>query len=392
MSLKFQETPNFIENITEPKENVAIYVAIGSAVHVLNQDPDGKEYMDQSYNQQYPLFLKKLKITYKDTKIIIILIDPELHKPPYCVTDEFKVKNKNKLGKLWENHSIYENIYYNNSSNIIVISCNENAKYKLDLYKYNDSYEMTNNKENTEICAEDIFEKINNIAIKNNYFLIVNDFSGRPSNYLGDYFDSTLKIKNNNHLNHIIYGLGGRNDGGCYCNLTDNLYNMAYYKDLNNNICAFNPNYGTNMDLKLFLKKYFPDIDNINKNSQISLLNKNIITTQMNCFLNNKKTKLMYNLNTLRRIFMLKTGNNIVLESRELLPLISKYKDNLDKLCNECKYDELFNKVLHYYKIELKEYVDLTEGENISDKIINHIFTEQDPYKWLNILKSYIEK
>jgi hypothetical protein len=191
----------------KPQSKKMIYISIGSAqyrVRTINKQHIIDEYTDQ----QYPLFLRNIKKQYPKHQIYIILIDPCLETP--CFTIRQKRVDYEHISYLdfdWEKDSKYNNIYVNNKNNITLFEFRNYVHYYLDEYA----------PPKGSIYIEPMFEKLNNIAQVEKWFVAVIDYTGRNINNLALQYDKLLK----DDRDHIFYGFPTRFDNGCDCNMTE---------------------------------------------------------------------------------------------------------------------------------------------------------------------------
>jgi hypothetical protein len=78
--------------------------------------------------------------------------------------------------------------------------------------------------ENTNINIDIFINELHTLAINNKWFVVVDDFTGKNISDVAFYYDNILK----EHIDHIVYGIGVRNDGGCYKNLSDYKHRFIY--------------------------------------------------------------------------------------------------------------------------------------------------------------------
>lgn len=264
-----------------------------------------------NYDQQYPPCLKTIT-----TPLYIILIDPELENP-------VKI---NKLEKNINIHCIRKNVDYDK--------------------------------------WHPFFDKLNNYAIKNHWFVVVHDFSGNDIAYLAEKYDHKLQ----NHLSHIIYGIGVRQYGGCFMDLSNIECQFVY--EIKDNITAFNPYIFDNSTNML---EYISTLSNNN--------NKQIIIAQIRTYLNNKVKKVEKNINLFRRItFNYLENRNIKINKSELNDKLHQYFENKD-------WYNMYVEMIIVLRSELESFF-CKFNNNISESVINSMLDITDPYKWWNYVNT----
>jgi hypothetical protein len=373
---------DYIENDKQTK--TAIYISIGSALNmtkIIKNNGKEQHIIDDKYNQQYPICMKKIRSENRDVATYLILIDPFLESPPFIVRKNIGIDH-NKLDDKWYQDVTFSNIYCHKSQNLKVIAINKLALYNYDAYTYSDD----DRKNNTEMTEDTLFN-FNNMCIKNNWFLLVHDFTGRSTSYLADYFSEDIK----NHTDHIIYGLGNSNDNECYIDLTEPLYNLVYYNDPNNeSIKAFNPiyyhkdiyKYGTEYTIKMILSKKnkYYDIDGI------------IMKEQIDNYKEGNKNKLKTLLGVLRRTFLYMSSvakmKVIDISKGEISHLFGKDSKYVQKLLDQQNYQELYE----LCEIKIRKCLTniLNNDKDMSDNVYNDIIGNKDPYQWIATLNNYV--
>ena len=342
---------NIISDITEKvkdtKQMWCIYIAVGSAAHMVN---DG--ILEDLYYHQYPKCLEVLKGE-TNTRIIHILIDPSLESPPFMTIDTRKGLDFYKMGN---------NIYASEDNMHVVYE----LKQSVTIGCYN------NNSENiTDITSS--LHKLNKLAVDENILLVYNDFTGRPNNIVADFFDKSIE----NHLDHIIYGLGGRGDHGCYIDLLHPICQFAYIIDYNNkrNIVrvfnifdCMNKEISIESMIDIFSLKY---IDIISANIEDAL-------NQVYVYFNGK---ILPNLRILYQLLCNKTKlnefNTYMIENLCKLNIdrFKEYFDNGD-------YKTCIDKLILYYSSYLNIILYIKKIEYTPDQVMQYIIDDNDEYKW----------
>ncbi|MEO0236819.1 MAG: hypothetical protein ABIN35_01110 [candidate division WOR-3 bacterium] len=169
---------------------------------------------NEQNDQQYPIFIRKVKQDYPDININLILIDPCFSegKIPTCLKD-LSVTHDPK----------YSNVYHT-VQNIHAYVFDLFVCYLPELIDcQNGIVDITN-----------FFLVMNRLCQRNDTVLLVHDFSGADLRILALYFDSMIDKK------HIIYDFSGRSDQPCLSNF--DFLDCRVCVDTNNHIIElFNP-------------------------------------------------------------------------------------------------------------------------------------------------------
>jgi|SaaInlStandDraft_4_1057021.scaffolds.fasta_scaffold00785_3 hypothetical protein len=229
---------DFLKNPIHSKQQVISYIAIGCAAHL---EKKNIAQLENKHNQEFPPFLQDINRKFPDVHIRLILIDPGMEFPPYCIQKQRKVGNNMVLDPevelknqddmyidgenmdKWIGDDTFYNIFYNFERNISVYSFKEKATYfpyacggdDIDLTKLLEIYHMD--------------------SINKNHLVFVHDFSGRSITPLSLYFDK--KIHGN--TNQVMYDICYRFDVGCYPDLE--LIKPQVIQNDDNMLTIFNP-------------------------------------------------------------------------------------------------------------------------------------------------------
>ena len=399
---------NLQENYKNDNKNKqkVIFVSIGSAAH-MRKTIEYISHLDTQYNQQCPEWINRLirdkyndnKITEKFLDIDIILMDESLEKPPYCARhNECAMKchtdyNKYINGEITIDteceielciyHKCYDtlsNYEINDEYNNIYVSDNE--KHKITVYSFNDNitypgdeyndYEKVK-KENDLHDISPFMRRMNELAIKNNWFMVFHDFTGRNAIIFMQLMDREIE----NHYNHVIYGLGLRCDTGCYIDLTDITCDFVYYD--NEYMSAYNP-YGmkTYIEMNKMIENNFTE-----KKRKIAELYRDIC-------INNMKYNFNDLINKFRRLALHIMDADINITDNEIAYMY--YIHDID-IINIFSDDDMEDKINVMIITEIKYIMRMTQ--NISEEEINEktnncirmILSENDPYKYSAIIK-----
>lgn len=159
--------------------NHITYVAIGSAANVIAKRV--KNLPDKDLHQ-FPNFMKQWLEEFPELILNLVLIDPALSDPPYCVSsskDNYD-KHGDKLVNEWLNVCVYP------------------IRSPINIFK-----------------DREVFVNLNKRCMENNSALLVHDFSGNRIDLLAYSFDHELK----NHMDQIVYDIDLRNNQGCFINM-----------------------------------------------------------------------------------------------------------------------------------------------------------------------------
>jgi hypothetical protein len=210
---------------------------------------------------------------------------------------------------------------------------------------------------------------------------IYHNFTGKNNRILAEFFDEELK----GHLDHIIYGLGLREDFGCYFDLTDLCSYHPFYIDVNNHIKLFNVyDYIINDKLHL-LKSDF--IMNYN-------LNNNIFNSHMEKILHIIKHELNnVTLQWLRTVFRLITGEEIqhsYNNEQDFYWIDIKKRKLCLNLLTDKNYTGLYELLLTEFGKKL-DIVAVFKGLDLTGReILEFITLGDDPFDWYNNVKHFL--
>ncbi|AYV78962.1 MAG: putative orfan [Edafosvirus sp.] len=348
------------------------FISIGCAANI-NCITDKIINLENKMNQQMAPFLQKFKTEHPKIQLNLILIDPNLEQPPYCVRSNI-LPTPDKLADGWENDLIFKNVYHERKSLISVYTFNNYVTYVTDNMKTDKYIDIT-----------DFLNKYNELCIKNNHILFVHDFSGKYISKLADYYDAVLSKFG--CLNRIMYDISLRTDGGCYLNLT-NPINIPIIQKNGNILEIFNP-YSFN-DHKL-LEIY----NSINKDT-IGLIIREQIRT---CISNKFKVLKDYIVTIYRRVLTLYKYDNkeikISINDEDFDYINFKYKIKCNELFRNKKYCELLDVLLKIIIKEITNLLEIMHGKNSNPKIQKFIFeisTIENPYKLIDAMNIEFKK
>ena len=353
-----------IEQIKLERKQI-IYVGIGTAAGY--REPDNSLAL-KNYHQ-YPPFLQSLKNSQADVSLSILLIDPCQEQPPYMVQDKGLVK------AIADNNTVYTS-----QDQTLTL-------YTLRKDVFTDPYTNVNNNNINFINMTSHLRDLNNYAIMHNVLLIYHDFTGRNNRILAEYFDEEIK----EHLDHIIYGLGLREDFGCYFDLTDLFSYHPFYRTEQGAFKLFNVYYYiVNDKLNIMQAKANEMLTiNNNNNNNNTIINKHL--EQLLILVKHELNNVC--LQALRVVFRLITGEEI----KDFDKHATEYKYfSLNKrniclnFCREQNYGDLYDYLLTEFgkKLDIVSYI---KGLEISGReMLEFITLGDDPFKWYDNVKHFL--
>jgi hypothetical protein len=198
-------------------------------------------------------------------------------------------------------------------------------------------------------------------------------------------------------VNHIVYGLGARKDGGCFLDLMSPLCNFVYNVTPTSGIKVFNPFREENVNDGNFL-------DSLYMMTQIEYAGEKpkkdyaIVKAQIEQFIKFKRTFIMRDILSLVRQFgMLITSPERVDQRGVCIGnfyIKSRCTTDIAKLFQEKKYKELLDIFIEMLRKELYEHIYVVykeETDNIISFTISEMLACNDPYKWYNFIKPIID-
>lgn len=363
-----------IDHMSEPY--ATIFVSIGSAAHTKIYDVTKDEWcLPEKTNQQHPVFLKNLQNKHPYVPIHIFLIDPELESPPFIIANHANKSSEwtdVQINSEWVADSRIDDVFHNVAKNIHVYCFRNYVSYF-----GNDNICIGFSSVNIESFIDVLVMR----SIDKHWLTIFHDFSGKSCQNVASLYDSRL----GKHMEHIIFGLAARNDGGCYIDLEDPVCNFYYSVDSYGRPIVFNPYlYGDELHK---LIKYIDELKIHESPDDVECVIK-----QTKIYIQMKKEMLWTCVGILRRIKMIQTDKHIMLTSHELTYIKKKYNSPFDDLLIKKDYDQLFDiilKVVYTEIIILFSIFNHDKSFNVTSTakhIIDTIIAEHDPYKWLRIV------
>jgi hypothetical protein len=365
------------------KPNI-IYIGVGTYAGL--RESDGS-LANKNYHQ-YPPFLQNLKNKIPDLRLSILLIDPIQENPPYMVADK---------GLLLCN----DNVYSSKDQSLMVYVARERVQAQAKQTEQVQAQQVQAQQvqaqavqAQTQIDSINIIpllRDLNNHVINQDIALIYHDFSGKDNRILAEYFDDELK----EHLNHVIYGLGLREDFACYFDLTDPCSSHPFGLTCEGKLRFFNIYYyivNEKMDSMFYTDK---DTENsiiidryINYNDNKDTIDKHFI----NMLLIIKKQITNTTLQVLRVVFRLVMGEDIKDFDSGVIEfgfLQGAMREKCVELAREGKYCDLYNLLLNYYGKKL-DIVSAVKGLDITGReMLEFITLGDDPFKWYNNVREF---
>jgi hypothetical protein len=330
-----------ILSLNEP--NTIVYIAVGSCAGSIEHDEITNSWkIKPELEQQFPPFLSTLKQRNCILPTHIILIDSLLEDPPFVMCN-----SKKQVSDDWCSNDIWK---YNIVTNTYVYPVRVNVTYP----PYN---------EESQINIDIFLQQLNLCAIENNWFVVFHDFCGRDVGPLAEHFDCMLK----GHLDHIIYGIGARSDGGCFLDLTLPECQFEYIIS-DDGIKTFNPYQYTLNELV----PIYNGTDSIIIKQQIKVMFENIKRFFKTTFFN-----------LIRQLAMLDCGKEVTLYEYSYSHFASIYNIKIKEHLENKKYKELLNILVNMMEIELSKHF---ENTIVNSAIIN-MLNEPNFYKWSDHLE-----
>lgn len=372
-----------LNTIDKKNKFTSVYVSIGCAVNMSEKDKCKESLsIDPKLEQQFPPFLKSLKEELPFEPLHIFLIDPMLELPPFMVLNS----KKTNIGLDWLETYAFKKFgiksYYNELSNIYVYAINDSVNFSP--VSPHELEHITN--------IDKFINELNILSIMHKWFVVVHNFTGKNMKNVAIHHDKLL----DNHIDHIIYGIGTRKDCGCFLDVTKPECNFVYTISSTDGIKVYNPfkkSNTTDMELvrSLNTKVNLPNCSEKTKKQH------EIIKAQLWQYIKFKRKFIMIDLMTLiRQIGMLAYNKVVDISTFKLdnLYIENNYRPGIAKLLKNKQYYEALDFLINILKTELKSHISVIYKENTS-LIIDHTISEmmscENPYKWYNFLKKVID-
>jgi hypothetical protein len=345
-----------------PTKTHLIYIGVGTYAGL--KEPDGS-LADKNYHQ-YPPFIQHLKNSLPYLQLSIVLIDPHQENPPYLTQDKGLLLNDS-------NNVNHTDIYYSSDHSLTLYTLRE--RITTDAYTHN-------NDDIVNITS--LLRDLNNYVIANDIALIYHDFSGRDNRLLAEYFDEEI----GEHLDHIIYGLGLREDFGCYFDLSHPCSYHLFSLNRQRKLRFFNIYY-------FIINGKINDMNTINttintKNNIDTLNRKSVIDHHLEKMLFIVKNELnTVVLQVLRVVFRLVMGEEIQDIHSDFYFLFGIKRETCISFIREKNYCDLYNYLLNIFGKKL-DIVSAIKGLDITGReILECITLGDDPFAWYNNVKHF---
>jgi hypothetical protein len=367
------------------QKTTTVYVAIGSAAHMKKNQVRVNDVtgiaedcwsIEPKFEQQFPVFLSSLKSVCPSAPVHIILIDPCIESPPFVTCNQ-----SGEVAECWRPMDFYgDTIYEDDVTNVTVYPIKCSVTYPNDIFAHPE-----NKVQSVDITA--FFENLNAMAIDNDWFVVVQDYSGRNICVVGEHFSSQLA----KHHDHIIYGIAAGMDGGCYIDLTSPACNFVYQIS-DDRITVVNP--------KCFEENFCEFFDAITFLSGSDSKSKDrdlvIMKEQAKIFIDEKINTIRNEIMPiLRQSAMSLRRDDVTFYVTKSRIAESKYGLNFQKMIKEKKFEEMVAITKDVLRRELVEIVFLfhrEHAEKIVDDVLMQMFSQDDPYKWHDHVSRLLNK
>jgi len=313
-----------IQSNYDPTRPNFIYIAVGSA---------------NNAEQQCLPFLIILSIEY-DVKISIILIDGELEDDPLGFPTA--------LTYGMTMYTLKEFVIFNDT----------------DIKK--NTYNYTNQ-----------LKKMNDHCINTNTTLVYQSYTGVYMKEIAELFDIDIT----NHLNHIIYGIGERDNTGCFIDFTNKKYEFI---TKNHSLCIhiYNPYYYSINNKPFDEAIDFYGIENLIEIAEKNNNAKNIVNEYF----------IEKILPVLRIFFLILKDPNENLNPY-IWSIIPPNNLNLYDLYSLKQYDKLFKqiKMLYSQSLIIKSIISFANLKCSPIEFIDEITIGNNPYKWVDQFKMLVQ-
>ena len=342
---------------------VLIYIGVGTYAGMTTYDSSNKCILEDQNYHQYPPFIRRMKDEIQDLHLYIILIDPVQENPPYMIRD-------NKLGEQFyqsENEDKFKSL----DTRITTYVFRENVT--MDVYNYRDGDRILN-------ITRDL-EYLNRMCIENMYSLLYNDFSGRQTLYIAEYFDEQLSM----YLDRIIYGFNSREDTGCYFDLTKSTIPYRLKDNRERITIKF-----YNIFKYLQTKKYYK-IDSIDCIEKYDEQFKHIILEQKKRVINNICINLnTYGLASMRVIHKKMHGDeDLIVQDYHFNHIKGEQKEQILELLKKHDYNRIYSILIDYFSKYLQIICHLNNYDLSGKELLQIITSNPNPYHWIYEMKNY---
>lgn len=352
--------------------NVINYVAIGCAnrqtLKPNIKDTDVIELLD-SENQQYPLFLRKIKQQHPNISINLFLIDEKIEHIPVCIrkhksADSSEVINELETNWIIENKFKMGDIYSNTTEKIKIFTIKSNVYYE-PLMEGNGQQNITR-----------FLEILNCISKTSNWLTFVTDFSGRTNMQPTKvYFHEELI----GYKHKIVYGLFSDINQLCLKDMTSVDF---YFVSNENGLSIFNPENFENMLELVECVEFLTNSFEISGDFHSLAL----VMTQLKGFIDDIILYIKNVLCPLIRQSMISINGT---QLNMIIPKQIKYHDEFVKKLEERDYFAIYIMAINELEICLSNIyccIHKTKNEKKIKEIIESINHISDPYKLLDFV------
>jgi hypothetical protein len=340
-----------------PQDNpVFIYIGVGVAA-------SDKNYLPPAQYQQFPPFLQDLYNQLPNLHLFLLLFDPQQENPPRVAVD-------------YELYNIHNDQCHYSSLNGQL----QTYVYRQTVYTQPD---LNHPAEALNLTAT--LRELNQFAKDKNISLLYHDFTGRKTALLADYFDH----ENTDHLDQLIYGLSGREDHGCFFDLTHETAYFPYhvYIEPNNRPVVKMFNYykyivnqtyaASASDLQVFPQSMYK-LAEAQKKQILNVIRTQFKTTHLSVLRHVRKSLLETQA----------LAEHMPCNIFDELPLF--YRNMFTELFHEKEYSLLYELLFNYISSQLDIVAQLNEMPLSGEELLSFITLDHDPYKWYNAIKGLI--
>ena len=313
-------------------------------------------------DHQYPPLIRNIK-SKTGLPLHIIILDPQIKLPPYCV-----ISSANK----WTGNKYYNNIF----------TSDENTN--VYAMQYTVTYKYLPPKDGIDITKD--LDTLNKFCNANKHFLFFHDFTGRDTWLLAHMYDQQ---KYNTDL--IVYDITNRSEGKCYTDLLNPLFQLQLFFDTNDKYYkVFNTYNKTATSCKNqkneIINKQF--LDSINR--RISIFKNGVYSAYRRFYVHQKEFPKISQDKLKDFIKMINLSEYTYLNVKYVDFL--KYIKNYLTDHNEDNLMLLVSWLFEILKQELIEIIRMITDEHY-DSLVNDLLDViyDDPYRWTDKLDMFLE-
>ena len=384
-----------------PEQPAFIYVGVGTAAGLINH-MTGQ--LEMTNYHQFPPFVQDLRNRIPSLHLFLLLIDPQQENPPYLVRDYPLIE-------------VQPDYYQSNDKKLQVMVVRQRVYTNPDIRP---GEPLPANAINVTVTLQDL----NDYAIQQRASLLYQDFTGRRTAAVAEYFDYDFA---NEHLDQIVYAMSAREDHGCYFDLAQPTsyfpvrleYNIQYphlhqqrpvvkmfnyYKFIANNslksIAAERLTYPPDMQLLIDMQKnqVIRDISQRFKLVYMSILRQLYKYKMTQAVEAHAEQAVEAHAEQAVEAHAEQadspkggSGHAERLAPPNFIPDLYLY-DNLPSssrdvyvgLLKNKEYDLLTDILLSFIEHQLDIYAFLTQGDLSGEEMLKFIMADDDPYKWCN--------